>query len=367
MHDDDVTRDLQSLQVDEDPNPAFADALFDNLEQVAADRPRGTRRWMLLAVALLSIGVGASVAVGSGALRAPWLVVGPGVTYEPQPSATLLPTVTPESSLATVSPTPSVAPTPSAAAGIGEDDLVRIVVADLTLRDAPGLDGTRIGELAGDGTLAFVVAGPVSADGYGWFELSALGIPPQSGCAVPPPDALDECPNWFGWVAGRGPDGEMWLEPASLDCAPSPMNMSDLISPNRHEAPGGNVTRLACYGDRPITVRGWWPELQDGLGGACAAEVFASAWLYCENTNHNEVWEESRIAGLHVFINPASGVSMPARGQWVEIVGHFDDAAAEGCAEAAEEFERDANPDEVVLRCRARLVADSVKAVDGPF
>jgi hypothetical protein len=59
---------------------------------------------------------------------------------------------------------------------------------------------------------------------------------------------------------------------------------------------------------------------------------------------------------------------MPERGQWIEIVGHFDDPAAQDCDEnVALNGDVDDDPDRIVLICRTRLVVDSVEAVSGPF
>ena len=134
----------------------------------------------------------------------------------------------------------------------------------------------------------------------------------------------------------------------------------------------GDFERLACNPDGSITVRGWWPELPaNGLGGACASGP-PSGWLYCQNINHNLVvideTEGFEGIGLKVNIDPASGVTMPGRGQWIEVVGHFDDPAAQGCDEnAALNGDLDENPDRIVLVCRTHLVVESVTPVNGPY
>jgi hypothetical protein len=261
---------------------------------------------------------------------------------------------------------PSPIATPRTGPALAPNSVVRIVASDIELREEPGLEGERIGGLAGDGTLAFVVAGPVTLDGYDWYQLAALGIPPNSGCLEPPPDALDECPSWLGWVAGAD-GGEISLKTTQLDCPSSPMNMSDL-------APGrGQIEGLACHGDGSVTVRAWWPKLPDdaGLGGACAIRT-PSGWLYCQNINYNMLVIDENEGfgglGLKVSIDPASGITMPERGQWLEVVGHYDDPAAQGCDETADlngDVER--SPDAVVLMCRALLVVESVSPVSGLF
>ena len=62
-----------------------------------------------------------------------------------------------------------------------------------------------------------------------------------------------------------------------------------------------------------------------------------------------------------------SGVTMPERGQWIEILAHFDDPAAQGCDDAAALADDTGDPDQIVLACRAELVVESVTPVSGPF
>ena len=54
----------------------------------------------------------------------------------------------------------------------------------LTVRDQPTTAGVALGTIS-EGQLAFVVAGPVSADGYAWYQLSGLGLPANTGCEPP--------------------------------------------------------------------------------------------------------------------------------------------------------------------------------------
>ena len=66
-------------------------------------------------------------------------------------------------------------------------------------------------------------------------------------------------------------------------------------------------------------------------------------------------------SGIQVAIDPASGVTMPARGQWLEVVGHLDDPAARNC----EDF--GGGEVNAVLSCRGEFVAESVSPVAGPY
>jgi hypothetical protein len=79
------------------------------------------------------------------------------------------------------------------------------------------------------------------------------------------------------------------------------------------------------------------------------------AWLVCQNINYNGlVISESagfEGVGMKISINPATGVTMPPRGQWVEVVGHLDDPAARDCAPVTDTG-GEQDPVRVVLTCR---------------
>ncbi len=129
-----------------------------------------------------------------------------------------------------------------------------------------------------------------------------------------------------------------------------------------------DLMRLACFGADPFTFRAWWP-VAGGTepGGACVAEDAPSGWLLCQQLNDTVVTiddsEGSDGLGLAVSVDPASGVSMPARGTWVELTVHLDDPMAQSCGEdavGAQAEER--TPEAWVLFCRSQMVVESVRA-----
>src|SRR6266480_3924929 len=139
----------------------------------------------------------------------------PGV---PQPSVTASP-ATPSEPITSSSP---------AAGGIVVDGLAKSTVDSLTVRAKPGTAGAQLGTIDA-GQLGFVLAGPVSADGYAWYQLAALGLPPAAGCEPPMRTTPFSCPDWLGWVADGQPRGQ-WVEavghlddPAARGCAPTSM------------------------------------------------------------------------------------------------------------------------------------------------
>jgi len=240
-------------------------------------------------------------------------------------------------------------------------------VDGLSVRSAPGLDSERLGSLE-LGAPSWIVDGPTEADGFAWYLVSALGLPPNSGCVGPAETDPFNCPVWFGWVAAASETGEPWLEGWGHDtCAQAPLT-AEALAVGRTA-----LERLQCFGSAPITFRGWWPEVPDdaGLGGACVGQDEPSGWLLCQNINYNLILadetEDFFGLGVRVSIDPASGASMPERGTWVEVRAHLDDPAAQGCDEAANAVVDSDRPDEqLVLDCRAELVLESAQAVDGP-
>jgi hypothetical protein len=271
------------------------------------------------------------------------------------------PTDLPSPAASAFEPTSSSSP---AAGTIAVDRLAKSTVDGLAVRATAGTAGAQLGTID-TGQLGFLVAGPVSADGYAWYQLAALGLPPNAGCEPPVRTTPFTCPDWVGWVAGGQPGGQAWLEATTLPCPPSPMNVEALISDS---APLGSRTpleRLACYGSTQIRVRGWFPKIPEnvGLGGTCGPPS-AVSWLVCLGLSYNTLGTSESApfgSGIQVAIDPASGVTMPARGQWLEVVGHLDDPAARDC--------RDFGGGEVnaVLSCRSEFVAESVSPVAGPY
>jgi hypothetical protein len=290
-------------------------------------------------------------------------------TVSPSPLATAgmsgaaSPSASAEASPSAAGPTASA---DAPASDLATDTVVATTVEGLTVRDEPGLDSERLGTLE-LGALSYLAGGPTDADGFGWYLVSALGLPPNTGCAGELETEPFNCPVWFGWVAGASEAGEPWLVAHDLACPEEPYSAENLAIART------GLERLACFGSDPITFRGWWPELPGDAApdGECAAQDEPSGWLLCQNTNPNLVvvdeTEDFDGLGLRVSIDPASGGSMPERGTWIEVTAHLDDAAADGCDEAAEALEEPDRPSEqYVLDCRAELVLEAVQAVDGP-
>lgn len=258
--------------------------------------------------------------------------------------------------------TPGPTPTP---VSLDLDSTVATTVTDLSVREGPSIGAKRLGSLEA-GVLSFVAGGPVDADGYRWYLLSGMGLPPSSGCIGPIETDPYDCPIWFGWVAAADANGSPWLTAEAPECPSEPIQADELILGVT------DLVRLVCFGSDPFTFRGYWPEMPDdaGLGGACASQDEPGGWLICQNINDNGVvideTQEFGGVGINVSIDPASGVSMPARGTWIELTVHLDDPAAQACGDTTAAGERDGPPEQWILYCRGQMVVESVSTVDGP-
>ncbi len=326
-------------------------------------RPRARSPWpLLLAIGLLAILATALVLALMGGDADPAVGAAsdepsPSMTAASEPSASAPPSSPPASSSSSASPTPGPAAIP-------HDTVVETTVERLSLRAGPSTDAERLGSLA-LGTVAFLVDGPVEAGGFRWYQVSGLGLPPNSGCAFPETEPIN-CPAWFGWVAGHAPNGDPWLAPHELECPEAPPDAQTIILGRT------DIERLVCFGSDRLTFRAFWPEIPDdaGLGGACTASSQPSGWLLCQNINYNYVsFEESDGfgIGIAVSIDPTSGVAMPPRGTWIELSVHLDDPAAQGCDDAAESAGwTDFDAAATVLDCRTEPVVDAVEPVAGP-
>jgi hypothetical protein len=358
----------------------------------AASKRVSGRRWAAIgAVALAAVLVaGVLVALASlAALRDEPEVLG----FEPSPTPSAeQPTPTPS---AEPTPEPTATPTPAAAASAApsptpEPPAAETVVLEpvsfalntvdrLSLRAEPGLDGERLGSLSAD-SVSVVLDGPLSADGYSWYQLSGLGMPPYTECTGPgagPPDTdpwpqaplsapTSGCPKWLGWVAAGSLDGEQWLVPVSREevgCPSSPLSIDDFRML-------GSMQPLGCFAGDDITVRGWYPNVRDphwvcGLFGPDEL-----TWLACFSgvTLSSEPTDDD-WGPLTLKIDPASGVTMPQRGQWLEVTGFYDHPLARRCGDANPSlgYVPDAAEAAYATReCRSQFVVSDVRVVAGP-
>jgi hypothetical protein len=256
-------------------------------------------------------------------------------------------------------PSMPTSPAPPDAPALAAGAFARVVADALKVRVAPGLDAApRLIGVAdappleatiGTTTLwddVFILDGPASADGYTWFLVGT--------------DDGAFGPDVVGWVAA-GDGIDPWLV-ATERCPQPPLELADLVYTAATWA-----VRLGCAGGEELTLQGWYPELPPDIetSGPCSAEP---AWLVCGYGQHDirtteqPFYSGAASANRLIFkVDPASGLVMPQRGQWIEVTGRFDHPAAASCGEAAE--------DDIVsgplLLCRLEFVVEEARALDG--
>ena len=103
---------------------------------------------------------------------------------------------------------PSEAPVPG---GLEVGHIAQVVTTDLVVRSLPRISDASVVDPATVpiGFLAYIVDGPVAADGYDWYQVAPF--PPTMS------DVVEEHPR-FGWLAAAGKDGAPWIAPWDGEC-----------------------------------------------------------------------------------------------------------------------------------------------------
>lgn len=273
------------------------------------------------------------------------------------------------------SPSPSTIPEspstpPSAAAGrpcsgdeLRVDCFARATADVLKLRTGPSIDAPQVVEHLADAPApsevligrtngreqVYIADGPVEADGFTWYQVGVMNTEHEQSVG----------PLFVGWVAsGDGTDA--WLVPEDPCPAPGPVELADLTYAAL-ETPW--AIHIGCFGDRVLTLRGWFPilppefEIPYDVDGSC--EAGEPAFLLCADFNKDirtaEVgfYDPRNTERLNFSVDPASGAELPQRGQWIQITGAFDHPAAQQCGPDAG----------AILVCRGVFVATDVRVV----
>jgi hypothetical protein len=225
---------------------------------------------------------------------------------------------------------PTAATSASASTAIAVDMVVRTVAPDLQARSAPsvGASSRKIEPLLPQDSRLFVIAGPISADGYAWYQvLSFDGVFPGV------------------WIAGAGLDGAPWLEPDPQPCPAPPLDaaaLGDLV-------PYGG---LACYGGAEIQLTG---DVHCELGDVDRA-YSGPDWLRDDRSCTIDLGGGET---MEIFDGGISGLTYPTT-QRALVSGHFDDPKAASCVYALDPPAPD--PATVVVNCRAMFVGTALEA-----
>ena len=259
----------------------------------------------LLGVAVLIAGCGASVASSASALPSPWT-----------PGAASAATPTPAPSLMAASTSrPSASPVPGQTAnGVTVDTVAVTLVDELRVRSKPSVsdDSFKYEPLLPQGTQLYVLAGPISASGYTWYEVIPL--------------ASRTLPQ--GWVAVASRSGDQWLGAGDFACPPMPTDLHSLAA----LPPGAG---LACFPRTPITVHARLIECNCDMDGPW----YTPGWFFLGSGSPKLLVEPTTTrppadsgkwfilkldpAGQHPDVLPV--------GKVVDVTGMFDHPAAVGC------------------------------------
>jgi hypothetical protein len=148
---------------------------------------------------------------------------------------------------------------------------------------------------------------------------------------------------------------------SAADCAPLPPDALAWFLLDRNRV-------AACYGDRPMTFRAWSSRC-DGCFGP--GVEYTPAWLAQPGDN------QLMLSPIHSQSNWMTGALAPALGArapaawldaWLEVIGHFDDPAADTCryTPAPAELSWYSGAWWTVNQCRQQFVVTSVRVVTGP-
>lgn len=206
---------------------------------------------------------------------------------------------------------------------------------DLVVRTEPSVEdpATILDARLTDGDRVLAVEGPVSADGYDWYQV----LPLRSG--------VRELP--FGWVAAASRGGEPWMEPEQLECPGSPV-LDALVRMAPEE-------RLSCFGGRTI-------EFTAGEVGGCgvggAPVDYQPTWLF----GLGGCGFGLRPGEIRLLLRFPPDVAQSYR-PGDRIVGHFDDPASATCVAIPTAPGVPApSRDEAVATCRTQFVVEAVVA-----
>jgi hypothetical protein len=323
---------------------------------------------LALGVVLIGCGPSGPAATSPGAAT-PGSSIGSPVVREPEdhsltPASTpsdapaTVPSTTPAPSpLATRCPAGSLAAVPGTLVRPRVDALAEVVTDDLRVRSEPGLEaGSKVLHrklMRRD--VAYVVAGPVSASCYDWYQVYV------------PYDPAHDRDEAFGWVAAAATDGEPWLVGGQKICPDRPRSVSDLA--------GLPITvGLACFAGKRLTFDAWLGAYE--TCGMSEGWTVKPRWLGDPCAGNDGMWiADRRIHDASDFgaNEPVTAVFAPKVDTsrlhpgnppktWipVRVTGIFDHPAAQTCHGVADWAEVPITDGQAVLQCRAEFVITSI-------
>jgi hypothetical protein len=256
---------------------------------------------------------------------------------EPAPSQTVS---------AVASPTVVPAVTGAAGlAGIQQGTVVRVIVAELNVRDGPATSSAVVRVVQRGAMFQLGTSAPMRADGYLWSWAREIVLVDRNLPALPSPVELVSA----DYIA-LGTEARAFVEPVAARC-PQAVDLANVAA----MLPG---ERLACFGQRSLTLEGTFQLC--GCDGDIGPVVYEPEWLATDGGLYLSAWPDQWTRLLFKLPPP---LEEPAEGSLLRIVGHLDDPRAQTCRGA--DLADPDNPipfdaSEMILGCRHRFVVETI-------
>lgn len=234
------------------------------------------------------------------------------------------------------------------------DAAIRVVVAELNVRQRPTIDSPREATVAKGAVFMLHGVDVVEADGYTWWAAIQVATLVDGGLPPLPTELVWE--RIGGYIAVRS-RGTAYVERLPARCPA----VRDL----EHVAAMLPSERSACFGSASLTFEGTY-----GCPVCESLEPFAyePAWLAAPSIRALAVDVDGyEMHGpLPVFLRP--GATEPVRGEIVRMHGHFNDAGSTDCSIryrgfGSDEQERSIDNAIAVALCRQHFVVDGYDVI----
>jgi hypothetical protein len=274
----------------------------------------------------------------------------PNVTPTPVPVAE--PTATPESNA------PAVADLPPGI--LPPESLVRVALDGVRMREEPSTDAPVVAKLAAGEIvhLTWFGSGVRDEEGHLWY--AAQYVPGYDGWPVRPPQQSEPDSGYRNGYVALGTPEQPFFELVEPRCPGGEPDLAALLRITDWE-------RLACYGDRSLTLQGtigcpgcgpaispgrWQPEWLASPGQLSMIYPSVAAFNYFDPV-------------LALNFNPDSAGESPPGGTIIRLTGHYDDPQARNCEMAPGEgdYVVQVDPALAELWCRLRFVVERYEVI----
>lgn len=129
------------------------------------------------------------------------------------------------------------------------------------------------------------------------------------------------------WSPEPSPVMPLVPDPTAAECGPAPRDALELVAIDRALA-------VACFGDASHTVRAWSEPCAGCYGGPGGNGGAEPAWLVSPTVNQlylSPIEDSQGFAFFNAVIPPSVPYDGSLVNRWVEVTGHFADAASATC------------------------------------